>query len=115
MMTSDRFSWLLGLPLLRGATLAQVNAAAALQHRVDRKYLVPIVSARQLICALADSHHVLDLDGRRTTAYSTVYFDTRWLHAWRAHVQGRRHRWKVRTRLYAESHFPHVNAYGMWF
>ncbi|MDF3301871.1 polyphosphate polymerase domain-containing protein [Streptomyces tropicalis] len=92
----------LGLSSLRGATLAQVDAAAALQHRTDRKYLLPLDGARLLVDRLAGSHHVLDLAGRRTTSYRSTYFDTERLGAWRAHVQGRRRRWKVRTRLYAE-------------
>ncbi|MFF3162199.1 polyphosphate polymerase domain-containing protein [Streptomyces sp. NPDC003273] len=92
----------LGLQDLRGATLAEVDAAAALQHRVDRKYLVPLDRARRLVAQLADSHHVLDLGGRRTTSYLSTYFDTEQLGAWRAHIQKRRRRWKVRTRLYAE-------------
>ncbi|MFJ3337492.1 polyphosphate polymerase domain-containing protein [Streptomyces sp. NPDC086766] len=92
----------LGLVRLPGATLAEVDAAAALQHRTDRKYLVPLESARAFVDRLADSHRVLDLDGRRTTTYLSTYFDTPRLGAWHAHVQGRRRRWKVRTRLYAE-------------
>ncbi|WP_225832390.1 polyphosphate polymerase domain-containing protein [Streptomyces sp. NK08204] len=92
----------LGLSALRGATLAEVDDAAALQHRTDRKYLLPLDRARAFVAALADSHRVLDLVGRRTTSYLSTYFDTPELAAWRAHVQGRRRRWKVRTRLYAE-------------
>jgi hypothetical protein len=92
----------LGLAGLRGATLTQVDAAAALQHRVDRKYLVPLATARWFVAVLAQTHHVLDLGGRRTTGYYSTYFDTPGLSAWRAHAQGRRRRWKVRTRLYAE-------------
>ncbi|MEV5873515.1 polyphosphate polymerase domain-containing protein [Streptomyces sp. NPDC052101] len=92
----------LGLSALRGATLTEVDAAAALQHRTDRKYLIPLDRARLLVDRLAGSHHVLDLAGRRTTSYLSTYFDTEELGAWRAHVQGRRRRWKVRTRLYAE-------------
>lgn len=92
----------LGLGRLRGATLAEVDAAAALQHRTDRKYLIGLDRAHAFVAGLADSHHVLDLAGRRTTTYHTTYFDTPQLGAWHAHVQGRRRRWKVRTRLYAE-------------
>ncbi|MFF1284074.1 VTC domain-containing protein [Streptomyces sp. NPDC058299] len=92
----------LGLSALRGATLAEVDAAAALQHRTDRKYLLPLDRACLFVDRLADSHHVLDLAGRRTTSYLSTYFDTEQLGAWRAHVQRRRRRWKVRTRLYAE-------------
>ncbi|MFB0615499.1 polyphosphate polymerase domain-containing protein [Streptomyces sp. AGS-58] len=101
-MTSA-FASALGLSGLRGATLAEVDAAAALQHRTDRKYLVPLDRARDLVARLAGSHRVLDLGaGRRTTSYLSTYFDTEELGAWRAHAQGRRRRWKVRTRLYAE-------------
>ncbi|MGW3124069.1 polyphosphate polymerase domain-containing protein [Streptomyces sp. NPDC001107] len=102
MMSASSLTTALGLSALRGATLAEVDAAAALQHRTDRKYLLPLDEAGTFVRLLADSHHVLDLDGRRTTSYLSTYFDTRQLAAWRAHVQGRRHRWKVRTRLYAE-------------
>ncbi|OLZ64424.1 hypothetical protein AV521_35810 [Streptomyces sp. IMTB 2501] len=102
MTAAPSFAAGLGLSALRGATLAEVDAAAALQHRTDRKYLVPLDRARLLVDRLADSHHVLDLAGRRTTSYLSTYFDTEGLEAWRAHVQGRRRRWKVRTRLYAE-------------
>jgi hypothetical protein len=96
------FTKSLGLTRLRGASLAEVDAAAALQHRVDRKYLVPLPSARLLVASLAETHRVLDLGGRRTTGYHSMYFDTSDLGAWRAHIQRRRHRWKVRTRLYVE-------------
>ncbi|MFD8074396.1 polyphosphate polymerase domain-containing protein [Streptomyces sp. NPDC059718] len=98
----EGFAEALGLARLRGATLAEVDAAAALQHRVDRKYLLPALSARCLVAALAPTHHVLDVGGRRTTGYRSTYFDTAGLGAWYAHVQGRRRRWKVRTRLYVE-------------
>ncbi|MFI6357566.1 polyphosphate polymerase domain-containing protein [Streptomyces sp. NPDC050743] len=102
MTSASSFAAGLGLAALRGATLAEVDAAAALQHRTDRKYLLPLDRARDLVARLADSHRVLDLSGRRTTSYLSTYFDTEQLGAWRAHVQRRRRRWKVRTRLYAE-------------
>ncbi|MER5467499.1 VTC domain-containing protein [Streptomyces sp. NPDC002685] len=98
----EGFAQLLGLDALRGVPLAEVDAVAALQHRVDRKYLITVASAARLVGELAGSHHVLDIRGRRTTEYRSTYFDTAHLTAWRAHNQGRRRRWKVRTRLYAE-------------
>jgi hypothetical protein len=100
----------LGLHELRGATLAQVDAAAALQHRVDRKYLVPAATARRFVAELAPTHRVLDFGGRRTTGYLGTYFDTPGFTAWRAHVQGRRRRWKVRTRLYAEDRLCRIEV-----
>ncbi|MCQ9130244.1 polyphosphate polymerase domain-containing protein [Streptomyces hilarionis] len=100
----------LGLSALCGATLAEVDAAAALQHRTDRKYLLPLDRARTFVARLADTHHVLDLAGRRTTSYLSTYFDTEQLAAWHAHVQQRRRRWKVRTRLYAEDELCRVEV-----
>ncbi|ARF58418.1 polyphosphate polymerase domain-containing protein [Streptomyces gilvosporeus] len=101
---------LLGLDAPRAASLAEIDAAAALQHRVDRKYLVPTASAARLVAALAPTHRVLDIRGRRTTDYRSTYFDTGHLAAWRAHVQGRRRRWKVRTRLYSEDRLCRVEV-----
>ncbi|MFE2990560.1 VTC domain-containing protein [Streptomyces sp. NPDC059262] len=97
-----RFTELLHLDALRPASLLEIDAAAALQHRVDRKYLIPTFTASRLMSQLSGTHHVLDIHGRRTTSYRSTYFDTPHLAAWRAHVQGRRRRWKVRTRLYEE-------------
>ncbi|MEV8037782.1 polyphosphate polymerase domain-containing protein [Streptomyces sp. NPDC086182] len=110
MTPAASFAGALGLSLPRGATLAEVDAAAALQHRTDRKYLVPLGLAHRLVEQLAGSHRILDLDGRRTTSYHSTYFDTPQLGAWRAHVQGRRRRWKVRTRLYAEDRLCRVEV-----
>lgn len=100
----------LGLAGLRGTSLAEVDAAASLQHRVDRKYLVPAAAAARLVASLADSHRALEIRGRRTTEYRSIYFDTLRLSAWRAHVQGRRRRWKVRTRLYTEDRLCRVEV-----
>jgi len=105
-----RFAELLHLDLLRPASLTEIDAAAALQHRVDRKYLIPTSSAVELVSGLAASHHVLDIQGRRTTGYRSTYFDTTTLSAWRAHVQGRRRRWKVRTRLYTEDRLCRIEV-----
>ena len=49
---------------------------AELQTRVDRKYFVPADVFRRLIAELADELQVLEIDGRRTFGYESVYFDT---------------------------------------
>ena len=46
---------------------------------------------------------MLDIDGRRTFGYESVYFDTPDLSTYRAHVQRRRQRFKARTRTYTDS------------
>lgn len=96
------------LARLGPAGLEEVVAAAAATVRVDRKYVVPVAEARRLVADLADLAdpvRVLTIEGRRWTSYRSTYFDTPSLAACRAHVQGRRRRWKLRSRLYVEDGF----------
>lgn len=88
---------------LAPVSLEAVDAAAALQTRVDRKYLIPIGTLTRLLGALGPRLSVLTIDGRDVFAYESIYFDTPDHGMFRDHVQGRRLRTKVRTRLYADS------------
>jgi VTC domain len=90
---------------LPSASLDEVNAAAALQTRVDRKYVIPVAAARELLGRLSQTHHRLSVAGRGATTYGTIYFDSPDWQSFRAHAQGRRRRWKIRTRLYHEDGF----------
>lgn len=83
--------------------LEELNERAALQTRVDRKYLVERRLVRELIGLTTARHAVLEIDGRRSFGYRSVYFDTPDLRCFREHRQGRRRRFKVRTRLYRDS------------
>ena len=83
--------------------LAELNALAELQTRVDRKYFVPAEVFQRMIGELTRELRVLDIDGRRTFGYESVYFDTPDLSTYRAHVQQRRLRFKARTRTYTDS------------
>lgn len=82
--------------------LDTVRTVAHLTRRVDRKYLVPATDAARLVASLADTHRALEIAGRRSTTYCTTYLDTGDLRLCRAHLQGRRLRWKARSRLYVE-------------
>lgn len=104
--------------------LATVLQRAELQDRVDTKYvLYPAVLARlveQLETEAGGPNgpdgaegaegalDVLDIDGRRRFAYESRYFDTADLRTFREHVQGRRRRFKVRTRTYLDSGGSHL-------
>ena len=83
--------------------LAAVQEVAALQDRVDRKYVVSLDTFARLAERLSGSHAVLEIEGRRAFAYRTTYFDTRELRAYRDHVQRRRRRFKCRSREYVDS------------
>jgi VTC domain len=83
--------------------LAELNALAELQTRLDRKYFVPAEAFRRMIIELSGELRVLDIDGRRTFGYESVYFDTPDLATYRAHLQRRRQRFKARTRTYTDT------------
>lgn len=95
-------------------SLDGANDIAALQTRVDRKYLVDEDTLWELLDALAPTTRVLEIDGEHSCAYSSTYFDTDGLALYRAAVQGRRIRYKVRSRSYGDAGpcFLEVKAKG---
>lgn len=88
---------------LASASLDEVRAAADLQVRVDRKYLVGPEALDRLVAALDGPLTVLDIAGRRVFEYESVYFDTPDLVSYLDTAHRRRHRFKVRTRTYLDS------------
>ena len=88
---------------LTSTSLAELNSAAGLLTRVDRKYLVPLERAQELVGGLTSEARVLDIDGRRRFSYASTYFDTPGLEAFMLTARKRRRRFKVRTRTYLDS------------
>jgi hypothetical protein len=84
-------------------SLGEIEAAAALQDRVDLKYVVSLDAYEALAAQLRDTHAVLSIEDRRAFRYRTTYFDTPELRAFRDHVQQRRRRYKFRLREYLDS------------
>ncbi|MDQ0662912.1 hypothetical protein QFZ35_001410 [Arthrobacter ulcerisalmonis] len=91
------------LRFLPPVSLEELNAQAALQTRVDRKYIVPLELAGQLLASVRTGMRVLDMDGSRSFAYDSVYFDTANLDSYLLAAHGRRRRYKIRTRTYVDS------------
>jgi hypothetical protein len=83
--------------------LGEVSATAALDDRVDVKYIVSHAQLGELARRLLPTHRVLEIDGLREFVYRSTYFDTADLMTYREHVQGRRRRFKVRSREYVDS------------
>ena len=81
--------------------LAELEGSAALLTRKDRKYLVPLALVEQLVSQ--GELRVLDIDGRRSFHYESVYFDTPDRISYLAAAHKRRRRFKVRTRSYLDS------------
>ncbi len=92
------------LDRLRPVSLEALLDQAALQTRIDRKY---VLADDDLAGALLDASRqparVLEIDGRRRFAYRSTYFDTPALDAFHTSGRGRRRRFKVRTRVYRHS------------
>jgi len=88
---------------VRTITLDELDERAALQRRVDQKYLVPRTVFDSLTTRLDAAYEVLEIDGERAFEYESVYLDTPELVCFRQHVEDRQPRFKVRSRLYASS------------
>jgi hypothetical protein len=92
-----------GLADLPGIGLDELLLRAALQTRIDRKYVLDADRLPRLLAALDGIARVLDIDGRRWFGYLSTYFDTPGLDAFHLAGRGRRRRFKVRTRVYRDS------------
>ena len=92
-----------GLERLRPMSLARINERAALVTRTCRKYLVPVELMGPLFAGAERDFGVLEIDGRTSFLYSSTYLDTPDLRTFHAHRQGRRLRYKVRTRTYVDT------------
>jgi len=88
---------------LATTSLAELNDAAGLLTRVDRKYLVPPGDTQHVISHLAPRAQVLQIDGLRHFRYASTYFDTPGLDAYFLAARKRRRRYKIRTRTYPDS------------
>jgi hypothetical protein len=88
---------------LEPIALGELIERAALQCRVDRKYVVAVDEVPDLLDQLTPYARVLDIDGQRLFAYESVYFDTPCLASYHCAAYRRRRRFKVRTRTYLDS------------
>ncbi len=88
---------------LPAISLERLLSIAALQTRIDRKYVLAADELPGVIGAIDGRVEVLSIDGRRHFAYRSTYFDTPDLEAFHRSGRGRRRRFKVRTRVYRHS------------
>ncbi len=84
-------------------SLDELNALAALQERVDRKYVLTQDRLAPMIEALTGRLAVLEIDHRRSFGYESVYFDTATFESYLGAAHRRRRRFKVRTRSYIDA------------
>ena len=82
--------------------LKQMDRVKLLQ-RTDTKYLLSKDRLLDLFPALFEHYYVLEVEGKRTSAYHTIYLDTPDKKYFKQHHQGRYKRHKVRFRTYIET------------
>lgn len=87
----------------QGIPLAEVMANAALQTRVDKKFLLTPDQFTAFTDRLGDEFAVLEINGLRSFRYRSTYFDTPDFEQYVAHRQGRRRRYKIRSRTYVDT------------
>jgi hypothetical protein len=90
------------LDRLRPIGLQELVEQAAMQTRVDRKYVLARADLGPVLGGLDPATRVLDEDGRRAFAYESVYFDTPDLASYLSAARKRRRRFKIRTRAYLD-------------
>lgn len=84
-------------------SLDALNKKAQMMTRLDNKYVLPIAVFNALVPEFAAQFDMLEINGQRSFGYRTCYFDSPSLCSYRHHVQGRRHRSKVRVRHYLDA------------
>lgn len=84
-------------------SLPELLATAELQTRTDRKYFVPLDTFVTFTELMSQELVALDIGGTRLFDYESTYFDSADFVTFRAHVQRRRRRFKLRTRTYLDS------------
>ena len=98
----DRDPMSASIAALPTVTLDELNAEAELLTRVDRKYVIPADDLDAVVTGVADLR-ALAIGGHRSSRYESTYLDTVDLDSWASSAHPRRRRWKVRTRVYADT------------
>ncbi|MGB3259182.1 MAG: polyphosphate polymerase domain-containing protein [Ornithinimicrobium sp.] len=102
-MTRRPNVWMDTVRDLPAITLQEVEDRAALQVRVDRKYLLDPHTWSIVLASLDERPSVLEIEELRRFRYSSTYYDTSGLDSYRDAARSRPHRYKVRTRRYLDT------------
>ena len=83
-------------------SLEETNERAQMLKRIDNKYTVDKPTLLKVLDSMRADYRLLRIEERGIFSYRSCYFDDDGQCFWE-HQQGRRQRFKVRTRLYVES------------
>jgi len=82
-------------------SLTRTNELAQMLSRIDNKYVVNLQQFEIFLEAIKDQYAVLEIKGRRQFTYDSCYYDDQF-GCYFEHHQGRRQRFKARTREYVD-------------
>jgi hypothetical protein len=83
-------------------TLAQMDSVK-LMDRMDVKYVVPLHLLPNILQVASAKYHVLEVEGKRASAYKSLYYDDELYSSYYNHQNGRLNRYKIRQRMYVDS------------
>ncbi len=87
----------------RSISLRDLNERAALLDRAESKYIFSAETFSAVMPQLRPHFDVLAINDRTTFTYDTTYYDTQNLLLYRQHAQGKRLRFKIRSRHYVDN------------
>lgn len=83
-------------------SLHELNSNSALLERSEQKYLASIHALPEMAGELSKHFYILEHSGKRIFFYENTYFDDDY-QSFLNHQQGKRKRFKIRTRYYKDS------------
>ena len=81
-----------------------------LMNRTETKYVFAAADLPEILNDLSKHYQVLEIEGVKTSSYSTLYFDTEELKFYAEHHNGRLSRQKVRIRKYVNTNQAFVEV-----
>ena len=83
-------------------TLGEMDGVA-LMNRTDTKFLFHTSQLMEILRRVQNDYRILEVKGIRASRYKTLYFDTPDLDFYTKHQNGKKNRYKVRSRKYVDS------------
>ena len=83
-------------------SLDDTNKSAKMLKRFDNKYVVGRDQFETFLSLVIEDFKILEIKGTRQFSYTSCYYDDNY-RCYFDHLQGKRHRFKVRTREYVDS------------
>lgn len=91
-------------------SLADLNDKAEMLARLDNKYIMPGHLLAQALASFEKDFEILEIEGKRGFAYSTLYFDDAERRCYYDHHQRKRKRIKVRIRTYVDADLHYLEV-----